>query len=346
MDSKFFTCIICLAASTFSSFALTYNGATLPENNTFVRTQCGTTNKSEIKEASGLACSRVTPGYLWAVWDEGCTQIAALRPDGSRAMLVTLTGLTNRDDWEDVCTGVKDGINYVFIGAFGDNYSEWNDQYYINYFPEPTITSGSATLAAQYIRFGFPDAQPHNVETLMFDNQEQMFYIVDKVEGQAATLYKLPFRTDYNGLQRLTMVAKLGRDGEKFDRVTGGDISPDGRWMAIKNESRVLLWERQGNESLSTTITRQPQLVKAYQKEEQGESLAWKDGTTFYTTSDSKNNTPVYMYVRNGGTPDPGEATSLEDTPAETAVKRIENGQLIITTRDGLRYTHLGIRVE
>ena len=42
--------------------------------------------------------------------------------------------------------------------------------------------------------------------------------------------------------------------------------------------------------------------VAAYEKEEQGESLAWVDALTFYTTSDSKNNTPIYNYERPAST--------------------------------------------
>ena len=297
---------------------INYNGTTLQENTDFTRTECGTMKKKTMKEISGLAASRQTPGYLWAHGDENTgdnRKIIAIQPDGTLAMTVNLTPPnTDRDDWEDIATGIYDGKNYVFIGAIGDNDLAFNDQYYIYYFEEPAISSGTQNVTVNTIRFGYPDNMAHNTETLMYDNVEQMFYIADKVDG-VCHLYKLPFSTTYGtGVQRLTEVCALG-NGSKFKLANGGDITPDGHWMAIKNEEYILLWERQGAESLSATAQRNPMQVMAYQKEEQGESLAWLNDSLFYTTSDSKKDTPIYQYVRWGGTT-PG--TPSIDTIPET----------------------------
>lgn len=280
---------------------INYNGTTLQENNEFTRTQCGTTNKDNMKEISGLAYSRVTPGYLWAHGDENLDEnrkLIAMNPNGTLAMTVNLTTPgTTRDDWEDIATGVYGNKNYVFVGAIGDNDLQFNDSYYIYYFEEPAISSGTQNVTVNTIRFGYPDNKAHNTETLMYDNVEQMFYIADKVDG-VCHLYKLPFRTDYGtDVQRLTEICALG-NGSQFKLANGGDITPDGRWMAIKNEEYILLWERQGTESLSATAQREPVQIMAYQKEKQGEALAWKDASTFYTTSDDKKNQPIYKYER------------------------------------------------
>ena len=297
---------------------INYNGTTLQENTDFTRTECGTMKKKTMKEISGLAASRQTPGYLWAHGDENTgdnRKIIAIQPDGTLAMTVNITTPnTTRDDWEDIATGIYDGKNYVFIGAIGDNDLAFNDQYYIFYFEEPAISSGTQNVTVNTIRFGYPDNTAHNTETLMYDNVEKMFYIADKVDG-VCHLYKLPFSTTYGtGVQRLTEVCALG-NGSKFKLANGGDITPDGHWMAIKNEEYILLWERQGAESLSATAQRNPMQVMAYQKEEQGESLAWLNDSLFYTTSDSKKDTPIYQYVRWGGTT-PG--TPSIDTIPET----------------------------
>ncbi|MBR1785587.1 MAG: cadherin-like beta sandwich domain-containing protein [Paludibacteraceae bacterium] len=280
---------------------INYDGATLELNNDFTRTECGTSKKKVMKEVSGMAASRQTTGYLWAHGDENTNEdkkIIAIKPDGTLAMTVMISGDPGRDDWEDIATGIYDGKNYIFIGAFGDNNKKFKDEYYIYYLEEPEITSGTQTANVKYIRFGYPDDNAHNTETLMYDNMEQMFYIVDKVEGGACTLYRLPFKTNYGtGVQKLTEVCKLG-NGNTFDLVCGGDITPDGRWMAIKNYGYILLWERQGSESLSETAKRRPQQIAAYQEEKQGEALAWTDATTFYTTSDATKDVPIYQYVR------------------------------------------------
>ena len=315
---------IIMSGGVWAASGINYDGNSLTLYNDFTRTQCGTQLKKTMKEISGLAASRTTPGFLWAHGDENTgsdRKIIAITPAGALAMTLNLTTPNNsRDDWEDIATGVYDNKNYLFVGAIGDNDLAFNDQYYIYYFEEPAVTSGSQTVTVNNICFGYPDNKAHNTETLMYDNIEQMFYIADKVDG-VCHLYKLPFRTDYgSGVQRLTEVCALG-NGSKFKLANGGDITPDGKWMAIKNESYILLWERLNNESLATTATRLPVQIAAYQKEEQGESLAWLNDSVFYTTSDSKKDTPIYQYTRWNATT-PGEP-QVEPQPVDSAAKAI-----------------------
>ena len=295
----FLMVLVCLSIS--YAVAINYNGTALVMNEDFTRTECGTAYKNVLKEVSGMACSRTTAGYLWAHGDENTDEgkrIIANRPTGDLVYTVNISGDPGRDDWEDIATGVYNGKNYVFIGAIGDNDLVYKDSYYIYYFEEPTITSGSTTVKVNYIRFGYPDGKAHNTETLMYDNIEQVFYIADKVEGAPCSLYRLPFNTNYGtAVQKLELVCALG-DGKEFNTLTGGDISPDGKWMAIKDRKTILLWERNGNESIAQTAKRQPVQIAAYEEEKQGESLAWKDSNTFYTTSDQKKDVPIYQYVR------------------------------------------------
>ncbi len=298
-----------LALMTMSAFgaSIKYNGGSLTQDSRFTRSQCGTAKKSVCAEVSGMACSRTTPGYLWIHGDENTSGesgayigVRAIQPSGTLAMSVSFSNVSegSRDDWEDICTGVYNNKNYVFVGAFGDNEGEYNDNYIIYYFEEPAITSGSKSIAVNYIKFGYPDNKAHNTETLMYDNIEQMLYVVDKVKGGVCTLYKLPFATNYGtSVQKLTEVQKLGQSGDNFDYCTAGDISPDGKWMIIKNKPFALIWERQGNESLTATVARAPKQIAAYKEEEQGESVAWLNDSIFYTTSDSKSDTPIYKYV-------------------------------------------------
>lgn len=298
---------ICLVAlgmfatsAVWSASSINYDGTNLELNNDFTRTECGTQKKKTMKEISGMACSRVTPGYIWEHGDENMDsdrRLLAIQPDGTQQMELQISTSSDRDDWEDICTGIYGGKNYIFIGAIGDNDLKYKDKYYIYYFEEPAITSGSTTITASEIVFGYPDNKAYNTETLMYDNVEQMFYVVTKVEGGVCSLYSLPFKTNYSGVQKLTKVCDLG-NGSTFNFCTGGDITPDGNWMAIKNKQYILLWERQGSESLSVTATRRPVQIAAYEEEAQGESLAWDDYTTFYTTSDQKKDVPIYKYER------------------------------------------------
>ena len=333
-----------VCAVVWAADGINYNGSNLTLNNEFTRSQCGTAYFSVMPEISGLACSRTTAGYLWAHGDENTgsnKKIVAIEPNGSLAMTVTLKNDPGRDDWEDIATGVYGGKNYLFIGAFGDNDLAYKDKYYIYYFEEPAVTSGTKEVSVNYIRYGYPDNKAHNTETLMYDNIEQVFYIVDKVKDDVCTLYSLPFRTDYGtGLQTLTQVTALGT-GKKFNFLTAGDITPDGKWMAIKSKKQVLLWERKGNESLSTTVLRDPVQIKAYEAETQGESIAWLDASTFYTTSDNnETDDKIYMYVRS-------VATGVENSQESRvkSQKQLRDGQLYILY-EGRMYDVLGREVK
>lgn len=310
-----------MACAAWSASGINYDGTNLELNNDFTRTECGTQKKDVMKEISGMACSRVTPGYIWEHGDENLNsnrRILAIKPDGTQQMEVKVSTSSDRDDWEDICTGTYGGKNYIFIGAIGDNDLAYKDKYYIYYFEEPAVSSGSKTITASEIVFGYPDNQAHNTETLMYDNVEQVFYIATKADG-VCSLYSLPFKTDYSGKQTLTKVCDLG-NGSKFNLCTGGDITPDGSWMAIKNKKYILLWERQGSESLSATATRRPTQIAAYQEEKQGESLAWEDNATFYTTSDQKNDVPIYKYTRGDSPIVPPDTTQTDTVPADPQV--------------------------
>ena len=286
------------AANAWSAEGINYNGTKLTLNNEFTRTECGTMKKNVINR-----------------------KIVAVSPAGTLAMTVKInSGSIDRDDWEDIATGTYNGTNYIFIGAFGDNDLEFKDQYYIFYFEEPAITSGTQTIAVNAIRFGYPDNKAHNTETLLYDNVEQVFYIADKVKDGVCTLFSLPFRTDYGSdKQTLTKVTELG-NGSDFNFLTAGDITPDGHWMAIKSKKYVLLWERQGDES---------------------ESLAWLDNTTFYTTSDSKSDTPIYQYTR----PNPSQGIDELRTDEHHGRKVLIDQQLYIL-RDEQLYNLQGSRIR
>ena len=55
-----------LPLSFCSARPIVFNGDTLPLNKDFKKTQCGTLDiKENIIEVSGIACSRVTPGYIY-----------------------------------------------------------------------------------------------------------------------------------------------------------------------------------------------------------------------------------------------------------------------------------------
>ncbi len=326
MKKIFFSLTLALIGlSASAATALTFNGETLQFNNDFTRTQCGKAYKKNLQEVSGMACSRQTPGYLWMEGDED-DYLIATKPDGTLAMKVTMTGLTSRDDWEDLATGVYNNKNYVFVGAIGDNKLAYKNNYIIYYFEEPAITSGTKTIAVKYLKLGFPDNKAHNAEAIMYDNLTNKLYVIDKVYDGQCSVYYIPFNLSYStSVQQLNYVCTLGVSGEyNFQTVTAADITPSGKYIIIKNNIKsedcekvssdaayALIWDRQDSEDLSVTLAGQPKQIAAYQREKQGEAVAWYNDSIFYTTSDQKSDVEIYQYTR-WNAQQPGSGSSQE----------------------------------
>ncbi|MCR5049481.1 MAG: hypothetical protein K6A36_00185, partial [Paludibacteraceae bacterium] len=134
-----------------------------------------------------------------------------------------------------------------------------------------------------------------------------------------------------------------------FHLVTGADISPDGKYILIKNHNNiistycwVLYWVRQEGESVADAVKRQPQPLKCYNTYEwQGEAICWLGDDTFYTTSDCDDgNPPIFKYTRKWG-----EGT--ENVQAEKSSNHLVmiDKALYVSTKEGL-YTIDGRRVQ
>ncbi len=295
-----------------------YYGDTLVKNTDWVRKQCGTLKtKATMKEVSGIACSRVTPGYIWMQSDDIESYIIATDEAGQNLYMKVKFDKKIRWDWEDMSGGVYEGKNYLFIGAFGDN-NETDGNYNIVYFEEPAIDPSNPliTITPSRIKFVYPDGKKHNAEALMYDNREQMIYVITKVYYNVCQVFSLPFRLDYGEEeQTLTYVRDLGvksdlgsgaKPDHGFHLVTAADISPDGKYVLIKNQNNttanyswILLWTREGDESIPQTLERTPEPLACYTYEWQGEAMCWLDSTTFYTTSDEdEGDPPIYKYTK------------------------------------------------
>lgn len=328
------------AVSLSAAPALVYNGDTLEWNTDWTRVQCGTLDISKnIIEVSGIACSRVTPGYIWMQSDETASYIIATDEKGAKRACKLKMSKSIGWDWEDMSGGVYNGTNYLFIGSFGDN-DEQRKDYRIIWFEEPAIDSVNMpeqTVTPNYIRYKYPDGKSHNNEALMYDNRDQMIYIITKVYYDVCQVFSMPFRTDYSTTDTVTLdyVCDLGvrsdlgehsqnKPYKGFHLVTGADISPDGKYILIKNHNNIvatyswiLLFTREEGESVAQTLIRQthPEPLKCYNYEWQGEAICWLDSTTFYTTSDADDgNPPIYKYTKR-------TAQGVEDIPSPNRPK-------------------------
>ena len=74
--------ICSMVVSNTSAQMPNYDGAPLEFDKSFVRKKVGDAKVAGLAEISGISCSRVTPGYLWAQGDDNY-KIRAMKPDGT-----------------------------------------------------------------------------------------------------------------------------------------------------------------------------------------------------------------------------------------------------------------------
>ncbi len=234
----------------------------------------------EATEISGLVISPTQPGVLWAHNDSGDrARIFALRSDGSLIASLDVPG-AEATDWEEIAVG-PDGD--LLLGDTGDNKSVRKaiDIYRV---PEPRLADGpSTTAAATRLRLTYPDGA-HDAETLLADPGTGEIVIVTKrLDGRSGVYAgKAPARdAPGEAVLRHTGDLRLGLAG----LATAGDVSADGRTIAIRTYTALYAWTRKPGASLAATLARKPCVGSAQLgREGQGESLALsRDGRAFFT---------------------------------------------------------------
>ena len=196
-----------------------------------------------VTESSGLVASRTTPGVFWTHNDSGDARVLyAFDRQGRRRGVWRVTGAEARD-WEDIAAGPGPRADrpYLYVGDIGDN-SGLRKSITVYRVAEPAVTDADAastkaqprrTAEAEAIRLRYPDG-PHDAETLMVHPQTGDIYIVTKHTLFAAGVYKLPAsRATGGAAQTLERVGDLRAPAILGGMFTGGDISPDGRRVAL-----------------------------------------------------------------------------------------------------------------
>jgi len=254
----------------------------------------GTSQSPLIREASGLAASRKKTGILWTHNDDGPACVYAITKEGKYLGSYNMIGARNRD-WEDIAVGPgpEANIDYLYIGDIGDNNSK-QKSIKVYRVPEPDVNVNQRPLSfnidkVEIIELIYPDG-PRNAETLMVDPLTKDIYIVSK-EGKS-NVYRAAYPQSLTNTTTLEQVAKL-----KWGMATGGDISPDGNEIIIRDYYSGSLWIR----------PKEAPLWKAFEGsecsipiiiEKQGEAICFdSEGKGYYTTSEKKFQ-PIYYFAR------------------------------------------------
>ena len=253
-----------------------------------------------IQEASGLAASIANAEMLWTHNDSGnAAEVFLIDKDLNIKLTCVLKGVDNRD-WEDIAVGPgpEEGVNYVYVAEIGDNFAQYAYKY-IYRFKEPRLqdVDGSVFVVEDFelITFKLSDGRK-DTETLMVHPKTKDLYVVSKRESPVV-VYRLTNPTTTSDTLVAEIVGKV-----KTSQIVGGDISPDGSEVLLKNYSNIFYWKVDGKETVEQAFVREPNFLP-YEEEPQGEAIAFaRDGKGFYTISEIVKGEKSYLsfYKRNG----------------------------------------------
>jgi hypothetical protein len=266
--------------------------------------ELGKITDKDLDEASGLAVSYINPGILWTHNDGDDGKIYALDLSGNIVAEYKIKG-SDPNDWEDMSIGPgpEDGKYYLYIADFGDNVSIRNVKSIIR-FPEPKIPDKKKKYKAKikdYDRISFTyENGNRDAETVLIDPTDKSIYIVTKREPKVF-LYQIKYPQKTDVVYDLNPISQLNIGNTAFGKmITGGDISPDGSEILLKDYNSIYYFKRNIGESLSDALHKQPMNLP-YKKELQGEAICWDTaGLSYFTLSEwvKKTNPVIYYYHR------------------------------------------------
>lgn len=165
-----------------------------------------------IEEASGIAVSRYSDAFIWAVNDSGNRPVLFLVDTGSGDTVASIpvSGVTNRD-WEDLDSFMLDGVSYLLIADVGDNqrrraYSQ------LLVIREPMLPVTAAQLDGlspeSVIRFRYEDG-PQDCEAVAVDPATRKILLIGK-RTTPPPVYELPLDLTSTATRRILQAKKVG----------------------------------------------------------------------------------------------------------------------------------------
>lgn len=233
-----------------------------------------------VSEISGVADSKLNPGFLWAHEDSGTPpQLYLIGHDGVVSKQIHLAGISNRD-WEDIRLFKGD----IYIAETGDNALAFSS-YKIYKFPEPA--AGIDTIATiETIPFTYPDG-PHDAEAFLIDVATSHIYIITKRDNPSK-IYRLsyPYSSSNN---TVSLVGTLPYSGVVSAASSGDEI-------IIKTYTNLFYYKQAQNQSIEQSLQK-PYSSVPYVMEPQGEAVSLaSNGSGFYTVSEKGWAPAVHIY--------------------------------------------------
>lgn len=241
-----------------------------------------------LAELSGLVESRVTPGILFGHGDNNTDLFAVRASDGDVRGHWTLRSggrALGAGDVEDIAMGpMPGGGTGIYLGDIGSGTSAIR----IARLPEPVVpltgTAASGALDAEVMNVAnFLGLAIPNAETLLVDPLSGDVVIVQK-DGAAHPCALGPFVAGATVTPDCSAPAVPG-----LMNPSAGDVSPDGRYVVLRNETLAYVWVRPAGASLIAAFgaLRCPFPTLEHTNECNGEAVAFAaDGRGVFSGSE------------------------------------------------------------
>lgn len=288
----------------------------------------GVVTAFEITEASGIVASRQNPGVLWTENDSGFGgSVFALSTNGALLARYYVPNAFG-GNYEDIAIGPGPDPEhqYIYLGDIGDDFLG-RFSIRVFRFPEPAIYLYQSNappilpaIAAQQIELRYPDG-PFDAEALMIDPLTGDLFIATKQTNSARLYRATRAELDSGGPVVMSFIREMSFSG--FRLVSAGDISADGRLIAMRRTGRAWIWNRALTQTVGDALAANGATAPVAE-EENGEAIGFHaTGLGYYTIGEGYPTTN-YFFRRTSSLPPqpvvfirPGDVWRYRDAGAD-----------------------------
>jgi hypothetical protein len=256
-------------------------------------------------EISGMAISRDHKDVVWVHNDsgDGAKVYALSITTGDLLSIADLPDVSSKD-WEDMAIGPGPDkrFDYLYLADFGNN-TRKKLEFWIHRSPEPVVVArpqfNAAKAVAKFVEtftctYPNPETAVYDAETLLVDPDNGEITIVTKDHGEnngTSYIFRSNGPLSATETNTLIQVGSIDFGNGIRNRATGGDVSPDGRWVILRTYLHARLYPRKPGQHVADALLGDYTQINLA-PEPQGEAIAFAPKTdltnppTFYTATE------------------------------------------------------------
>ncbi len=307
ISTSFYLCLLAIIGLSSMAFVACQESKIGDSNNEKVLVDSNVTSSKnlkliaelnvKIKETSGLA---LIGDVLITHNDKGrSNDLMLIDPENGKIVQTISASNIQNNDWEDVAKNEA----FLFVGDMGNNEGE-RKNLAIHVIPIKDISKNSTTIKSiGTINFYYPEqkefdvSKKHNFdcEALLCYNNQIYLFTKNRLDDKT-DLYVLPTAPG-------NYAAKYIASFEVGGRITGADISPDGKKVSLigyNKKSDCFLWIFEGfSDNNFFAGTSKKYTLGQYAQVGQMEGIAFKDNTSLFISSEEIARVGARLYLFN-----------------------------------------------